>query len=127
MSNTIFVCIETLKSQNLFTFLRIIRFEDFIRDNQKVVKDLEEFVGLKVSNEMKSFLAEKKIGPTPTKVEVNVNQPNKVQQRFAPIQDPKKPEIDPKKPKNDPEETRIIPAFEWQRHLSGLCKSSAIM
>ncbi len=83
---------------------------------------------------MKSFLAEKKIGPTPTKVEVNVKQPNKVQQRFAPIQDPKKPEIDPKKPEidpkkpgNDPEETRIIPAFEWQRHLSGLCKSSAII
>ena len=76
---------------------------------------------------MKSFLAEKKIGPTPTKVEVNVKQPNKVQQRFAPIQDPKKPGNDPKKPGNDPEETSIIPAFEWQRHLSGLCKSSAII
>ena len=104
----------------MFSIQRIIRFEDFIRDNKKVVKDLEEFVGLKASNEMKSFLAEKKFGPTPTKVEVNVKQPNKVQQRFAPIQDPKKPG-------NDPEETSIIPAFEWQRHLSGLCKSSAII
>ena len=75
---------------------------------------MEEFFGFKISKEMKSFLAEKKIGPSPPPPNVEVKaDPDKFQRRFAPIRDPNKPE-------NDPESIRKIPNFEWQRHLTGL-------
>ena len=79
-----------------------------IEDSAKVMKQLEDFTGIRSTKEMKNYLAEKKIGPAP-KPEIPENT-NRVRQRFAAIPAGNKPE-----PKSVTE--RRISGFDWQRHL----------
>jgi hypothetical protein len=66
---------------SLFYNFRIIRFEDFVDNDQNQIEDLLSFVQLRLQPNMKTFLIAKKIGALSQSVQVKVKGPAK--QRFA--------------------------------------------